>query len=168
LDEVPPTLDDNGIGAKQDALWDVAHGQVRVLVALNEMEPVLGHVHQQGAWFGESELLLGVPGLVEMQAAGEVTLVRVPFVEFRRLAKAHAALWEALARLTSMNQVLAMTAANDLALRRGREKAVGDDPASERPAREFPGLRAPCAHPRQPTGACEAGECVALQSFRGA
>ena len=109
-----------GIGAEQDSLWGLASGQVRVQVALNEMAPVLGHIHQQGAWFGESEPLLGVPGLVEMQAAGEVALVRVPFVKFRHLANAHPVLWEALAKLTSMNQVLAMSAANDLALRSGR------------------------------------------------
>ena len=109
-----------GLGAEQRWFWGIASGQVRVQVALNEMGPTLGHIHQAGAWFGESEPLLGVPGLVEMQAAGETMVVRVPFASFRRLANAHPELWEALARLTSMNQVLAMSAANDLALRTGR------------------------------------------------
>jgi CRP-like cAMP-binding protein len=55
-----------------------------------------------------------------MQAAGETMLVRVPFPIFRPLANAYPELWEALARLASMNQILARSAANDLALRTGR------------------------------------------------
>ena len=107
-------------GGEQKWLWGIDRGQVRVLVRMNEMEPTLGHVHQVGAWFGESELLQNLPGLVEMQAAGEVTVARIAFSRFQELGRTHPALWEGLALLTSMNQTLAMAAANDLALRTGR------------------------------------------------
>lgn len=109
-------------GAEQKWLWGVVAGQVRVHVALNEMEPTLGHIHHVGAWFGESEPLLEVPGLVEMRASGETTVEKIAYARFRRLANEHPELWEGLARLTAMNQVLAMTAANDLALRTGRKR----------------------------------------------
>lgn len=109
-----------GLGADQRWLWSVVIGQVRVEITLNEMEPVLGHIHQTGAWFGESEPLLGVPGLVEMRASGKTSVLRIDYAAYRALANEHPELWEALARLTSMNQLLAMTAANDLGLRTGR------------------------------------------------
>lgn len=109
-------------GAEQKWLWGVVAGQVRVEVALNEMQPTLGHIHHPGAWFGESEPLLNMPGLVEMAAAGETTLERIPFSRLKKLANIHPELWEGVARLTAMNQLLAMMAANDLALRTGRKR----------------------------------------------
>ena len=108
--------------AEQTCLWGVVRGQVRVMVTLNELEATLGHIHHAGAWLGESEPLLGLPGLVEMRSSGETVLVRIPFPRFRRLANVYPELWEALARLTAMNQLLAMSAANDLALRTGRHR----------------------------------------------
>ena len=111
-----------GQGAEQTAIWGVVRGEVRVQVALSELEPLLGHIHQAGAWLGESEPLLGVPGIVEMRTAGPTVVERIPYARFRAIANAHPELWEALARLTSMNQLLAMNAANDLALRTGRKR----------------------------------------------
>lgn len=109
-------------GVEQTCLWGVVSGEVRVHVALAELEPTLGHIHHPGAWLGESEPILGVPGIVEMRAAGQTVVERVAYPRFRALAIAHPELWEALARLTSMNQLLAMRAANDLALRTGRKR----------------------------------------------
>ncbi|WP_068113421.1 Crp/Fnr family transcriptional regulator [Tropicimonas marinistellae] len=108
--------------AEQTCLWGVISGQVRVMVTLNELETILGHIHHAGAWLGESEPVLSLPGLVEMRSSGETTLVRILYARFRALANRHPELWEALARLASMNQLLAMSAANDLALRTGRQR----------------------------------------------
>ena len=110
------------IGGPQNFLYGTVSGKVQVRLALTEMEPVLGHIHHPGAWFGESELLLDVDGLVEMKAAGDVRLVRITYSRFRPLANARPDLWEAFARLTSMNQLLAMSAANDLAQRTTRKR----------------------------------------------
>lgn len=110
------------LGGPQNYLWGTASGRVNVLIAMNEMEPVLGHVHHPGAWFGESELIHGIDGLVEMQAVGDTRVARVPYQPFRKLAYDTPELWEAFARLTSMNQLLAMSAANDLALRTSRQR----------------------------------------------
>lgn len=110
------------MGGPQDYLWGVKAGQLRVEVAMNEMEPVLGHIHHAGAWLGESEVLLGLPGLVEMRAIGDISMTRVKYNHFSILADKHPALWTGLARLTSFNQLLAMSAANDLVLRTSRQR----------------------------------------------
>ncbi|WP_209509546.1 MULTISPECIES: Crp/Fnr family transcriptional regulator [unclassified Ruegeria] len=110
------------IGGPQSFLYGTVSGKVQVRLALTEIEPVLGHIHHPGAWFGESELLLGVDGLVEMKAAGGVRLVRIAYSRFRPLANERPDLWEAFARLASMNQLLAMSAANDLAQRNTRKR----------------------------------------------
>lgn len=110
------------LGGPQHWLWGVASGQVQVRVALIELEPVLGHIHHPGAWFGESELIHGIDGLVEMRATGPTKVAKVPYLRFRQLAYREPSLWEAFARLTSMNQLLAMSAANDLALRTSRKR----------------------------------------------
>lgn len=110
------------LGGPQNYLWGTARGRVNVLVAMNEMDPVLGHVHHPGAWFGESELIHGIDGLVEMRAVSDTRVARVPYHPFRKKAHENPELWEAFARLTSMNQLLAMSAANDLALRTSRQR----------------------------------------------
>ncbi len=109
-------------GKEQACLWGIVQPEVRVQVALSEMKPTLGHIHHRGARFGESEPLLELPGIVEMRAAGDTVIEKVDYARFRRLAGRNPELWEALARLASMNQLLAMGAANDLALRTGRER----------------------------------------------
>lgn len=110
------------LGGPQKWLWGVVSGRVKVLVAMIEMDPVLGHIHHAGAWFGESELIHGIDGLVEMKALGKARLAKVPYSQFRNLAYDSPVLWEAFSRLTSMNQLLAMSAANDLALRTSRQR----------------------------------------------
>ncbi len=110
------------LGGSQNWLWAVRSGRVKVLVAMNEMDAVLGHIHHPGAWLGEAELVLKTPGLVEMSASGRTDVFRVHFDKYRELATRFPVLWEALARLTAMNQVLAMSAANDLALRTGHKR----------------------------------------------
>ncbi len=110
------------IGGPQKWLWGVAKGQVQVRVALIEVEPVLGHIHHEGAWFGESEPLLTTEGLVEMRANGPTVLGKVPYEQFKKLATHYSELFEALARLASMNQLLAMSAANDLILPSSRQR----------------------------------------------
>ena len=110
------------LGGPQEYLWGVVGGRVNVLVAMSEMDPVLGHVHHPGAWFGESEVIHGIDGLVEMKAVGVTRVARLPYAAFRKHANSHPSLWEAFARLTSMNQLLAMSAANDLALRTSRQR----------------------------------------------
>lgn len=110
------------LGGPQEWLWGIASGRVQVRVAMMEMEMVLGHVHHPGAWFGESELANKLDGLVEMKAVGTTVVSRVPYKRFRAIANRHPELWEAFARLTSMNQLLAMSAANDLALRTSRKR----------------------------------------------
>ena len=106
----------------QEYLWGISSGQVRVHVALNEEEPMLGHIHRAGAWFGESELIQNVDGLVEMKAYGETKLAKIAYTRFRKLAKTTPDIWEAFARLASMNQLLAMSAANDLVLRKSKDR----------------------------------------------
>lgn len=110
------------LGAHQGRLWAVADGQVRVHVATNEMQSVLGHIHTPGSWFGEVEFVLSQPAYVEMVAAGDTLLYRVDGNAFRRLAAMHPELWESVARLASLNLWMATAAANDLALRTSQKR----------------------------------------------
>jgi len=110
------------ISGPQEHLWGVSTGQVRVHVALNEEEPLLGHIHRAGAWFGEAELIQNVDGLVEMKTYGETKLAKIPYIHFRKLANDTPELWESFARLMSMNLLLAMSAANDLTLRKSKDR----------------------------------------------
>jgi CRP-like cAMP-binding protein len=110
------------LGSRQNRLWGVAEGQVRVHVATNEMQPVLGHIHTPGSWFGEVEFVLSQPAYVEMAAAGDSMLCRVDGKNFRRLARQFPELWESVARLASLNLWMATSAANDLALRTGQKR----------------------------------------------
>ena len=110
------------LGGPQKSLWAVASGQVQVRVAFFELEPVLGHIHHPGAWFGESELIQRIDGLVEMKTVGSTVVAKVPYSRFRTLAYQQPELWEAFARLVSMNQLLAISAANDLVLRTSRKR----------------------------------------------
>ena len=112
------------LGGPQEWLWGLGRGRVKVLVAMNEMEPVLGHIHHPGAWFGESELIHGIDGLVEMRTVEQCSITRIHFSRFEAIANDRPELWRAFAKLASMNQLLAMSAANDLALRTGRSRIV--------------------------------------------
>ncbi|MEM1074451.1 MAG: Crp/Fnr family transcriptional regulator [Pseudomonadota bacterium] len=110
------------IGGPQQWIWGICSGCVKVLVAMAKMDPVVGHIHHPRAWFGESEPLLGIDGLVEMKAIGQTTVARVPYTKFKECADGKPELWEAYARLCSMNQLLAVAAANDLALVRSEKR----------------------------------------------
>ncbi len=109
-----------GFGQKQEYIWGIASGQVRVLVGSNEMEPALAHVHGPGTWFGSAELFLNSPGVVEHNVAGRAELVRVPYAGFRRLSKRRPEVLVALGALCALTLLLSMSAANDLLLRTGR------------------------------------------------
>lgn len=110
------------IGRDQGSIFGVRRGQVRVMVETNEMAPMLGHIHAPGAWFGEVEMLLRTPAYVGMEAVAGTELVRVEGRRFNALAERHGCLWQALARLASLNLWYATSVANDLALRTSRKR----------------------------------------------
>ena len=64
------------IGGPQKWLWGLEKGQVQVRLALIEAEPMLGHMFQFGSWFGESELIQGTDGLIEVTATMPTRLRR--------------------------------------------------------------------------------------------
>lgn len=109
-------------GSPQEYLWGVKTGQLRMAVAMNELQPVLGHIHHAGAWLGETAVILGSPAFVEMRATDSVTMTRLKYSQFKALADKHPTLWAGLAKLTAYNQLLAMSAAKDLVLRTSRER----------------------------------------------
>ncbi len=110
------------LGGPQKWLWAIVGGQVQIRVAFIETEPILAHIYHAGAWFGESELINGVDGLIEVKATEPTKAVRIAYSPFRRLADERPELWQAFALLASMNQLLAMSAANDLTLTRPRQR----------------------------------------------
>lgn len=109
-------------GALQSSLWGVVSGQVRVFVTTNELQPALGHIHAPGAWFGEVESVLNVPSYVQIEADTDTRLVKIDLGRYRKIANSHPMLWESVTRLTAFNLWYATCVANDLALRRPRQR----------------------------------------------
>lgn len=110
------------IGGPQRWLWAIEQGEVQIRLTLIETEPVLAHMYYTGAWFGESELIHNIDGIIDVTANTSTKMARVPYSSFCRIADVEPELWKALVLLTSMNQMLAMSAANDLTLRKSRSR----------------------------------------------
>ncbi|WP_209509564.1 Crp/Fnr family transcriptional regulator [Ruegeria sp. HKCCE4150] len=110
------------LGGPQKWLWAIVDGQVQIRVAFIETEPVLAHMYHAGAWFGESELIHGIDGLIEVKATVPTKVARIAYTPFRRIADERPELWRAFALLASMNQLLAMSAANDLTLTKPKQR----------------------------------------------
>jgi CRP-like cAMP-binding protein len=88
-----------------------------MLVTMNEQDPRFGHVAGPGFWFGETEVVTGEAGIIEMVAASETTLIALNRAALDAIAKDHPGVWPALTLLAVQNQGLAIGAADDLMLR---------------------------------------------------
>jgi CRP/FNR family transcriptional regulator, cyclic AMP receptor protein len=110
------------LGEDDGALWGIASGRVRMHVAISEQPPRFGHVAAPGFWFGELEFLTGLPRVIEMEAAGETKVLYLPSRELERIAAQHPNTWRALARLSALNEALAVAAVDDLLIRDPRKR----------------------------------------------
>jgi len=111
-----------GLGQYQASLWGIASGLVRMTITMNEQPPKFGHVVGPGFWFGETEFVTDRPGIIEMVASGNTTLLMVTRQAFRRVADAHSEAWPGVALLAVLNEGLAIGAADDLMIRDARQR----------------------------------------------
>lgn len=111
-----------GFGQRQNRLFGVVSGTVRMWVTMNEQEPRFGHIAGPGFWFGETELVTGKAGIMEMAAYGETLLYAIDRPSIDRLGETIPGIWQAIALLAVMNQGTAIGAADDLLIRNSEQR----------------------------------------------
>lgn len=111
-----------GFGQPQDCLHGIASGLVQMLVTMNEQEPRFGHIAGPGFWFGETEVITGKTGIIEMTARGELELFSLRRKQIDNIAEKYPEIWPAITLLAVQNQGLAIGAADDLMIRNSRKR----------------------------------------------
>jgi len=113
-----------GFQQEQMCLWGVVSGVVRILVTMNEQDPKLVHCAGPGFWFGEVSVITGQTRAVQAEASGEVTLCAIDRGVVTRIAQRDPEVWRAVAMLSTMNQLMAIGAGEDLMIRDSRKRLV--------------------------------------------
>lgn len=93
-------------------------------LATNESAHRFGHLIGPGFWFGEFELLTGHPRLVEMQAVTKCKLQRFSKGGIEKLAVAEPELWKWIGILSAQHTVLALSAADDLMIKKPLQRTA--------------------------------------------
>lgn len=109
-------------GADGSTLWGIGSGTIKMYISAGEEHLRFCHAVGPGYWFGELELLLNLPRLVEMRASGNARLLCLKDRDLHKIAKAFPEIWLAVARLAATNEALAVAAADDLMLRDPRKR----------------------------------------------
>jgi CRP/FNR family cyclic AMP-dependent transcriptional regulator len=104
-------------GAEGDTIWGIASGSMKMFISVGEERMRFCHLVGPGYWFGELELLLDIPRIVEMQVAGPARLLRLRTKDLQSIAESHPEIWLLVARLAATNEALAAAAVDDLMLR---------------------------------------------------
>ena len=113
-----------GFGQEQCCLFGIASGHIRMWLTMNEQAPRFGHLAGPGFWFGEHEVVTGLPRIMEMEASGDTLLCMVARSDIDRIAKKHAEAWASVALLAVMNQGTAIGAADDLMIRNAKKRLL--------------------------------------------
>lgn len=104
-------------GADGDAIWGIESGSMKMFISAGEERMRFCHVVGPGYWFGELEILLEIPRIIEMKIAEPACLLRLGIKDIHRIAARHSEIWISIARLAATNEALAIAAADDLMLR---------------------------------------------------
>lgn len=80
------------------------------------------HIVGPGYWFGELELLLNMPRLIEMKIAEPACLLRLRLKDLQSIAANFPEIWLSIAKLAVTNEALAIAAADDLMLREPKKR----------------------------------------------
>lgn len=113
-----------GIGSDDMDLYGIARGTARMHIAMNEHEQRVGHIIGPGFWFGDNEFVSGVPRIMEIDAATDLLLLRIPRSDFQQLAREFPDAWRWIALLAVQHLTLAIGAADDLMLSSGESRLV--------------------------------------------
>lgn len=112
------------IGDATHSLWCIQAAIIRMNIATNEDAHRFGRLIGPGFWFGEFELLTGHPRLIEMQAATDCDLLKFSKTAVEKLAMSEPQLWRWIAILSAQHTLLALSAADDLMLRKPIQRAA--------------------------------------------
>ena len=111
-----------GFGQPQDCLYGILRGSMQMWVTMNEQDPQFGHVAGPGFWTGETELVTGQAGVIEMIARGKTELLSINRKAIDEISEIHSGMWPALTLLAIQNQGLAIGAADDLRIRNSTKR----------------------------------------------
>ena len=87
-----------GFDEKQTCIRGIASGHVKMWVTMNEQPPQFGHLVGQGFWFGETEVVTGQKGIMEMTALGDVEVFALNRTQMDEIAKMHPGMWPSMTR----------------------------------------------------------------------
>lgn len=111
-----------GFGQQQDCLLGIASGMVKMWVTMNEQEPRFGHLGGPGFWFGETEVVTGKHGIMEMIASGPTQMFSIPRKQIDLIAKTEPEVWPGITLLAVLNQGTAIGATDDLMIRNSQKR----------------------------------------------
>lgn len=106
------------IGDAPDGIYGVASGRLAVEMAPNEQGPHLVHSFRPGSWFGEAAFFGDGSRLVTVVASQPSHCLHLPRFELEEIAKADPNTWRWLGHLLFLQLRLALSALDDLTLRR--------------------------------------------------
>jgi CRP/FNR family cyclic AMP-dependent transcriptional regulator len=106
-----------GFEQKQNCLWGVVSGAVRLFVAMSEQEPKLGHCAGLGYWFGAAPVITGGTRSMQAMACGDVRLCSIDRSAVANMAAKNPEVWRSVATLAILNQMIAIGSTEDLMIR---------------------------------------------------
>ena len=109
-------------GAEGDTIWGIASGAMKMFISAGEERMRFCHIVGPGYWFGELELLLNIPRIVEMRMAQPARLLRLRMKDLQSISASFPEIWLSVARLAATNEALAAAAVDDLMLRDPRKR----------------------------------------------
>jgi len=109
-------------GSETRAVHGLLRGLLKMHIAVGEERMRFCHTVGPGYWFGELELLLPSPRMLEITAVEEAQILSVSLYHLDRVAEKHPEIWKGIARLAATNEALALAAADDLLLRDPRKR----------------------------------------------
>jgi CRP/FNR family transcriptional regulator, cyclic AMP receptor protein len=113
-----------GFEQKQNCLWGVVSGSIRMFVAMSEQDPKLSHCAGPGFWFGAAPVITGGNRSMQVMAAGNVRLCSIDRSVVVNMAEKNPDVWRSVATLSIINQMIAIGTAEDLMMRSPRKRLV--------------------------------------------
>ncbi len=111
------------LGANEQDLYGIADGAVKMCI-MNEAEQRLLHIAGPGFWFGEAELIKGIPRTLEAFAATDLCLMVIRKIDFLKLTDHYPDAWRCISMLAVDHQLLAIGAGDDLMLSKVQKRVA--------------------------------------------
>jgi CRP/FNR family transcriptional regulator, cyclic AMP receptor protein len=113
-----------GFEQKQNCLWGIVSGTIRLFVAMSEQDPKLAHCAGPGFWFGEIPVITGGTRAMQAVASGQVKLCSLDRSVVANTAAKNPDVWRSVATLSILNQMIVMGSAEDLMVRSPQKRLI--------------------------------------------